>query len=393
MLATRRSINLLVFLTQLVLVNSSMMEKFFASKTSYTYNANMDTSPVSISGCQPQVFYMLARHGTRNPGTGDITEMQEHLPGLRDRVVEAWAEGKGELAEETIAALIDWRFDLNIEDEGTLVEAGMAEHREMGRRWGERLNESSLLKKETTTVRSSPKPRCIASGKSFLEGAGISGIDVNIEDFLINFYDFCPRYIEDVLESEETFAEMRKLTDSREWDQMLQRVNERTGVEIAKEVNEVAWDICRYERAWRPSLDSPWCSFFSHQDLQLYNFREDLKYYYSVGPAYPITAQMTQPLVEDLLQSLESETASTVLNFGHSDTIQPLMTALGLYHDDHDLMASDLGLDHLWDVSRIASFSTNVALVVFDCQEGKRVAMYHQEPSSSTSMWRLCLLT
>ena len=72
------------------------------------------------------------------------------------------------------------------------------------------------------------------------------------------------------------------------------------------------------------------------------------------------------------------------------------MTALGLYHDDHDLVASELGLDHLWDVSRfcrivrspnseamwhfirIASFSTNVALVVFDCQEGKRVAMYHQ---------------
>ena len=76
-------------------------------------------------------------------------------------------------------------------------------------------------------------------------------------------------------------------------------------------------------------------------------------------------------------------------------SFQPLMTALGLYHDDHDLVASDLGLDHLWDVSRfcqdsrlgcnvtshhirISSFSSNVALVVFECQEGKRVAMYHQ---------------
>ena len=71
------------------------------------------------------------------------------------------------------------------------------------------------------------------------------------------------------------------------------------------------------------------------------------------------------------------------------------MAALGLYRDDHDLVASDLGLDHLWDVSRfcqdsrlgcnvtshhirISSFSSNVALVVFECQEGKRVAMYHQ---------------
>ena len=75
------------------------------------------------------------------------------------------------------------------------------------------------------------------------------------------------------------------------------QVNQRTGVEIAKEVNEVAWDICRwdflvwdflfetlltkkkffrYERAWRPSSDSPWCSFFTHQDLALYNFRHTL---------------------------------------------------------------------------------------------------------------------
>ena len=29
-----------------------------------------------------------------------------------------------------------------------------------------------------------------------------------------------------------------------------------------------------------------------------------------------------QPFIEDLLQNLESETTSTVLNFGHSDTIQ-----------------------------------------------------------------------
>ena len=31
------------------------------------------------------------------------------------------------------------------------------------------------------------------------------------------------------------------------------------------------------------------------------------------------------------------------------------MAALGLYHDDHDLVASDLGQDHVWDVSRCES--------------------------------------
>ena len=41
---------------------------------------------------------------------------------------------------------------------------------------------------------------------------------------------------------------------------------------------------------------------------------------------------------------------------------QPLMAALGLYHDDHDLMASDLGLDHLWDVSRCCQIVTQSSL-------------------------------
>ena len=30
----------------------------------------------------------------------------------------------------------------------------------------------------------------------------------------------------------------------------------------------------------------------------------------------------------------------TVLNFGHSDTVQPFMSALGLYYDGRDLLVS-----------------------------------------------------
>ena len=36
-------------------------------------------------------------------------------------------------------------------------------------RWGERLKESELLKNETTTVRSSPKPRLVKSIKEFVQ--------------------------------------------------------------------------------------------------------------------------------------------------------------------------------------------------------------------------------
>ena len=42
----------------------------------------------------------------------------------------------------------------------------------------------------------------------------------------------------------------------------------------------------------------------------------------NVSPKWISSQTCLQPLVEDLLQSLESETTSTILNFGHSDTIQ-----------------------------------------------------------------------
>ena len=66
---------------------------------------------------------------------------------MRDRIVEAWVEGRGDLDAETvgifktfypalklmffyffllqIAGFIGWSFDINIDDEGALVEVGL----------------------------------------------------------------------------------------------------------------------------------------------------------------------------------------------------------------------------------------------------------------------------
>ena len=116
----------------------------------------------------------------------------------------------------------------------------------------------------------------------------------------------------------------------------------------------------------------------------MFEFQEDLKYYYNDGAAYNITAQMTQPLFEDLFDKIDQvvdeddqqgNTSGSVLNFAHSETVQPFMTALGLYRDQEDLLASDWGTDrqeHEWQVARIASFATNVGILVFECEASQR---------------------
>lgn len=85
------------------------------------------------------------------------------------------------------------------------------------------------------------------------------------------------------------------------------------------------------------------------EDLYIEEFAEDLKYYYGLGPAYEINSLMTQPLFADLLTSLQfhkmecnNATGSplVILNFAHSETVQPMMAALGLNQDGKPLLVS-----------------------------------------------------
>ena len=64
----------------------------------------------------------MARHGTRNPGDDDILEMASELPGIRDLIVERWAEGQGNMSEDEIAQFVEWEFGLSVADDSLLTE-------------------------------------------------------------------------------------------------------------------------------------------------------------------------------------------------------------------------------------------------------------------------------
>ena len=44
----------------------------FGTKTSYFKVANTDDGVLEVDGCSPAMIWILARHGTRNPGDDDI---------------------------------------------------------------------------------------------------------------------------------------------------------------------------------------------------------------------------------------------------------------------------------------------------------------------------------
>jgi len=77
-------------------------------------------------------------------------------------------------------------------------------------------------------------------------------------------------------------------------------IEARTGVDMDTEAVKTAWDMCRFEKAWHPFEQTlpGWCSIFSLEDLELLEWREDLKKYYSDGMGYDINTKMTQPLFQ-----------------------------------------------------------------------------------------------
>ena len=154
-------------------------------------------------------------------------------------------------------------------------------------------------------MRSSEKSRSIESGLSFMEG--IFGDQTNLPDIqldnhLLRFYKDCEKFQVEVAENNATYSEARALEAGPAWAEMVLRVSTRAGLEVASSLVRLVWDICRFERAWQYYQDQEtypvWCSLFSDLDLQLFQFSEDLKYYYDNGPVFSITTLMTQPLFE-----------------------------------------------------------------------------------------------
>ena len=163
------------------------------------------------------MVWLLARHGTRNPSIGDMQEMVTSLPKLRDNIVAAWEAGQSELDSEQVKALREWSWEKAGQEENILTSSGHLEHWLLGRRFHDRMSDMGLdinLKDNRTRVSSSSKQRARASAESFLDG--IQDIpwpshgdnatgeevfrypDIITDDHLLRYYDYCPRYQNEV---------------------------------------------------------------------------------------------------------------------------------------------------------------------------------------------------
>ena len=116
----------------------------------------------------------------------------------------------------------------------------------MGQRWGQRLGDL-VLDKGKTEVRSSSKSRCVESGEAFLQGLFESDLPHIIEDNrFLRFYDYCLKFINEVDDNNETFVESIKFTAGEVFQEMVTRVNSKTGLPLDIPEIRLMYDMCRY---------------------------------------------------------------------------------------------------------------------------------------------------
>ena len=151
---------------------------YFATKTAYRWNRNKDDDEIKhdgkfyfessiarnlflyylvrvLKGCKAKQLWILSRHGTRNPGSEDMAELQQVLPELRNLILGNTKAGKGNLCKDDVENLKNWILYANITADKYLRKEGFKELKNLGDRFQERFDKliTRPFKNESYIVR------------------------------------------------------------------------------------------------------------------------------------------------------------------------------------------------------------------------------------------------
>ncbi|KAF0289494.1 Multiple inositol polyphosphate phosphatase 1 [Amphibalanus amphitrite] len=365
----------------------------FGTKTPYSVVLNKDDSEVKFPGCRPAQFWLTARHGTRYPGEDDIELMARRLPELQQTALKNAAEGRGELCEQDLTNIRSWSLAFDVSVENNLTPSGEQELFDMAKRFQRRF--PTLLgppySPEKHKFQSTVKQRARESGRFFAKGLfGDQPVEFPKSEKnhpLLQFYKTCNRWRELIDDSEASRHERYTFQNSTHMLGTIDHVSRRLGFTSNMSYADVRliYDICRYDKTLHPDRVSAWCAAFSEQDLKVMEFDMDLEYYWVDSYGYELNYRQACPQVKDFITKFNAVRSSPErqplanMYFSHLGGVLKFITLLGVFNDTRPLTSADFGTSHAFRSSLASAFATNVALVLFECSDGYRVATYVQE--------------
>ncbi|KAI5694682.1 hypothetical protein M8J75_003175 [Diaphorina citri] len=290
--------------------------KYLATKTGYRFIQDENDRPLTYPGCELTKLWGLVRHGTRLPGDKIIDKMQNHLVTLQKDIVDQYALGKSNLCD--VLSFKSWTPRVRVDNlEKSLTKEGQRELLALGQRLKNRfptlLNQK--FKNETFFFKYTKTQRTQESALQFAEGVFGRKDATEVwfppsqkRDPILRFYKACDKWRQTVDHNPAAYEEQEKFEQSREYKDMVAAVSRRLGYErnlTAADV-KLMYTTCAFETAWHPEFESPWCTIFSRQDLELLEYNEDVDYYWIDGHGYPLTGNIACVAFQDMFNHMSS---------------------------------------------------------------------------------------
>lgn len=154
--------------------------------------------------------------------------------------------------------------------------------------------------------------------------------------------------------------------------------------------------ICGFESQITGRL-SPFCNTFTQEELEQYEYQQDLRYYYGVGPAANVSSKMMVPFLSSLIERLldgpgaegVNEDGGTfsvpnlLMSFVNDGQLSQLAVATGIFDQQTPLPVAHIPENRLWRSSRITPMRGTIALERLNC-----VAHDGNQPSATVTSKR-----
>ncbi|XP_077527735.1 multiple inositol polyphosphate phosphatase 1-like [Haemaphysalis longicornis] len=369
----------------------------FGTKTSYAHATGLNSkksSEIRFKGCKPILLMLFMRHTTRYPNKKDIRKFNERLPLIRDNIVEAFGNGSGYMCDKHISWLEMWEPQWNESDENQVTKSGIKETEKIATRLQKMFpkllrNKFSLSDysiQATTRIRTQDTAsaflRALLKEKEYKKYRK-SRHAMSLNDSLLSFNSVCEEKLEKQGVKQKESEEEKKFLNSTEVRTMVEAVSQRTGVNLSIGDVKLMAKMCAFEVAhegW-----SPFCHVFDGPDLDLLEYAADLEDYEEDAYGDERNAALACVLFEEMVEKIRAKLQweftgkrhhhgelKASLYFTHAGPMKRLFAGLGLGKSEPPLRAEDYcgrGRQRSWRSSRMAPFSANFALVLFQCRD------------------------
>lgn len=143
------------------------------------------------------------------------------------------------------------------------------------------------------------------------------------------------------------------------------------------------WDICRFEVAIHGSHTDGLCNYFNETEYRIFDYIEDAAVYWMKSYGLDLNHQMSCNLVKEILMLIQQESINDMkvaVRFAHAETLIPLVTRMGLFHqeDISDIYDGSVGVhsstvrQRKWRSGQIAPFGGNLLFEVHSCKANEK---------------------